>query len=263
LIKIYAEKKQWQKCELQIDKLQVGSKIWMEAITSYLNNLATTIQDSRRNNYILAKRLQEFRFRNYLKKHRNNLRSHTYTWGYAGYTLILINDLPATIQWLSDWKTRTEIEPWMLSNLAAALRWNKRDLEAHKVGKFALNLSPDHTTDEHRLFVATDEALIGKIQSASTYLKAIKKSSLNLRELFQYGLVEILVNVRSTPIAKQFDVGRSQLKGTIKNYPQFVTDKLLRRIYTQTIWQIAKECDSFNAKVWATWKYICLICMGN
>ncbi|MBD2179307.1 C39 family peptidase [Pseudanabaena sp. FACHB-1998] len=263
LMKIYAEKKQWQKCELQIDKLQAGSKIWRESITSYLTNLATTLQDSRNNNYILAKRLQEFRFRNYLKKHRNNLRSHTYTWGYVGYTLIQINDLPATIKWLSDWKTRNEIEPWMLSNLVVALRWTKRDHEAHQVGKFALTLSPDYTTDEHRLFVAMDEALGGRIQVTESYLKAIKKSSLSLRELFQYELVEIIVSIRSTPIAQQFDVGRSQLKGTIQNYPQFVTDKLLRRIYTQTIWQIAKECGSFNTKVWAIWKYICLICTSD
>jgi hypothetical protein len=57
------------------------------------------------------------------KKHRELLRSSTPLWGTVGSALAggPASNQQEAIDWLADWETRSNVEPWMLVNLAQAL----------------------------------------------------------------------------------------------------------------------------------------------
>ena len=90
---------------------------------------------------------------------RRLLRADTESWGQAGYALTTCGMHGRTVKWLSDYRTRPGVEPWMLSNLSASLRAMGRHGRAVEVNRHALTLPPDRTRSKHLAWVALEDAI--------------------------------------------------------------------------------------------------------
>jgi hypothetical protein len=93
---------------------------------------------------------------------------------------------------MSDWENRENVPQWVLYNLSLGLRAIGRWKEASQVGECALKMEPDHTLNEHRIWLGLEKA-IGHDDSVwnSIYLD-IDPSSLNVFDNFAYNLLKAL-----------------------------------------------------------------------
>jgi hypothetical protein len=145
-----------------------------------------------------------------LRRERDSLREDTLCWGQAGYALTNTGNMRAVIEWLGDWRNRKGVEPWMLSNLVFALRDQGRAEEAGEVSRFALNLRGDHTTSQHHVLLAVDEAIEGNLPAAEHHLQHAGKDGTGQIECAARVLANAAVAVQSAPPEARKDAFRSQ-----------------------------------------------------
>jgi hypothetical protein len=108
----------------------------------------------------------------FVRKHAERLQAHADVWGTAAYALYSRGYYREVVQWLGDFRRRSDAGPWILINLALSLRVLKRDLEAGDVHRAALALPRDHATPMHDIWVALDAALAGHDAEAAQYLRS-------------------------------------------------------------------------------------------
>lgn len=101
------------------------------------------------------------------------LRADPDCWAQVGYAFFNFRQYSKVITWMRDWRSQPNLQPWMLHNLAMALRNEKCDDEAHKVNLHAVGLRGDHTTVLHQLFLAWDDAMAGRLPSARARLNTV------------------------------------------------------------------------------------------
>jgi hypothetical protein len=100
------------------------------------------------------------------------------TWGEVGKAFHTTEQYSETIKWLADWRTRDEVEPWMLFFLAVSLYDSGRRTEMVEVSRAALELPSDYTTMYHQLWMALDEVLRGDYAAASARMAEVDRSTL-------------------------------------------------------------------------------------
>ena len=81
----------------------------------------------------------------HLRRRGAQFRAANETWAAVSYALAQTGRHRAAVRWMRDWAERTDIKPWMLSNLALALHHRDRRREAAVVVEKALRLPADHT----------------------------------------------------------------------------------------------------------------------
>jgi Tfp pilus assembly protein PilF len=99
-------------------------------------------------------------------------------WGSVGYALTRSGRIKESIDWLRHYERHPNVQPWMLHNLAACLRVQKRIESALAVHRHALALAPDHTTHLHQLWIAAEEALSGDAARAAATFEALPEARL-------------------------------------------------------------------------------------
>jgi tetratricopeptide (TPR) repeat protein len=153
----------WKECRDGVDRLK--DRIWAEAASEYVRALAT------------ARRISELD--GFVSGARDRLRADVLTWGAVGNALESIGRPAACIEWMSDWRTRSGVRPWMLSALVVSFRTRKASDEALEAGRGALGLAPDHSYPLHRLWVAFEQAVRGDAASGRAALEEVSPESLN------------------------------------------------------------------------------------
>jgi len=88
-------------------------------------------------------------------------RSDVMLWGTVGYALSTAGRPREAVTWLSGWREREGVRPWMLVNLALALRDLGRDAEAAEASRAAAVLEGDRTSRLHPRWLAFDAARAG------------------------------------------------------------------------------------------------------
>lgn len=157
-----------------------------------------------------------WRVRWFLWKHEAAVRRHVHSWGSAGFALYACGLRRRAIRWLSDWKSRKDARPWMLSNLHMALLDVGEDAEASRVARAALELEPDGTALSFRLWAALDDACGGDADSARGRLRGVGVGDLtdDLRELFHLARGVVLAREgKFDEAAHQLRVGESHAQG--------------------------------------------------
>ncbi|HEY9668234.1 MAG TPA: tetratricopeptide repeat protein, partial [Coleofasciculaceae cyanobacterium] len=233
----------WQQCQMRLHALHQLGTIGQRAIATYLDVLGRTGQDER--------------LRRYIQSAHQSLHHDTYTWGSVGWAFMTAGDYHATTQWLANWQERSDLKPWMLSNVAEALRGLKRDKESNRVSQYALTLAEDHATFIHQLWLAFDEAVTGRSTLAAHQLKQINSSSLASYYLFLYSLVQAMLEAQAKSGSRQrrLNQARVQLGKGVTAYPSFRKDSILRRAYRRGVWRLAKDCGSLQGIIWAFWQW--------
>lgn len=147
-----------------------------------------------------------------IRRHRIVLRSHPRAWGTVGYALMNVCRYRAAVNWLADWQRREDVEPWMLSNLALALRALGRRGEANRVNRHAVSLPSGTSTAHHQLWLALDELLDGVSGDMAMHLDAIDTADFDATNKYLHRLAQILRDVATA----DGDAVRSAARGARK-----------------------------------------------
>lgn len=121
------------------------------------------------------------------------LRAGSETWGAFGYALITAGQPAVVIKWCHDWRERTDLEPWMLHNLACAYYHRKKPSLALAVVDQALTLKPDHTRPGFLIWRGLENLFRGETAAAATALAQTSNAVTADYMKFERTLLEILV----------------------------------------------------------------------
>jgi hypothetical protein len=200
----------------------------------------------------MGDRAQASRFRRFVKKTREALRTSPRLWAAVGNGYISIKDYRAAREWLADWSTRDGLEPYMLLNVVLALRACKCDDEARVAVDRGLGLPEDNATVELKLFKAFDDALSGKFDSTTNIIGTIRAET--LRDFYKaiYSLTQALLETQFFPSHEAFTSAKLHVSKAFKDPRWQHTSVLLRRMYLQTVAHLARKQGGAEAKIWAT-----------
>jgi cellulose synthase operon protein C len=234
-IELAAELQQWSQLDRYIHSLDFQSDRGHSAIEAYLRFLAQNQQ---------PKTLDEF-----IVKHKDILKQETTLWGSVGYALRFVQANRRIITWLGDWRSRSDLKPWMLVNLAEAYRATGADDKSRAVHHAALDLDSDSGKMSHHAWLAFDLARAGQIDDAKQYLNNLLLSE-NYSPEYQF-LLEI---TQAMLVARSTQGSRAVKLLTIKQhlataksaYPAIAGDIPFYRAYRQALASIFRNTFDFQ-----------------
>jgi tetratricopeptide (TPR) repeat protein len=222
-----AEAGRWKEAREGLDRLK--DRVWSEAASEYVRALATARKTSELDGFVSSA--------------RERLRSDALAWGSMGNALEGLGRAAACIEWMSDWKTRDGVRPWMLSALVVSHRSRQEVDEALEAGRGALRRAPDHSYPLHRLWVAFEEAVRGDLASGRAALEEIAPDSLNSYYQCLRWLVMAVVELRA-----------DRLKSAAVSLPSLHTEPALRHAYRQALRRILQSQGGFK-RLWTWLRY--------
>lgn len=218
----------WSETRADLARLVALPPLWTEAAAEYAEALGS------------AKR--RFRLGSFARNERARLRSNVLTWAAVGSALEAVGRRAACAEWLSDWKSRKGLEPWMLSALVVSLQSEGRSPEATDAARAALSMPPDQSYSIHRLWVAFEEALAGHRDLARGAAEDIAPGSINAYYQFLRSLV--LAAAESDPAAVERHLGEAS-----GGHPGYGNDGALRRAWRRVVAKAARKRGGL-AGVW-------------
>jgi tetratricopeptide (TPR) repeat protein len=174
----------------------------------------------------------------FVRRHRVALAGDPGTWGMVGYALTSSKRDRRVARWMSAWRERAGVEPWMLINLALSLRNLGRSPEATPVSEAAIGLRPDHTTPMHEVLLALDAALAGDVHAAGRLGGEHRELGAYYR--FQVELAEAIRAGESGGTPREgFALALRHLRAADAAVPDRSTSPWLRRAWSATIGSLA------------------------
>jgi cellulose synthase operon protein C len=158
----------------QLRKLAAGGDARRRAVLVYLSNMGEAFQRRRAKKDVTGMLRLRYHFWRLLKVDRPWLHRDLEGWGKVGYVLTCIGRPKPVIAWLGDWRTRPNVESWMLYNLVVMLQRNRQYEATRDIVRFGVNLRHgDEFHDVFRLWAAFEEALQGNMDPARAHLAAL------------------------------------------------------------------------------------------
>jgi cellulose synthase operon protein C len=239
-IELAAELQQWSQLDRYIHTLDFQSDSAQSAIEEYFRLLAQNKQH---------KTLDDF-----IAKHKDILKQETGLWGSVGYALRIVQANRRIITWLSDWRSRSDLKPWMLTNLTEAYRAIGADDRSRAVHYAALDLESDSGKKSHRAWLAFDLARSGQIDDAKQYLDNLLPSE-NYSPEYQF-LLEItqaILIARSSASSSNIKLRlvKEHLAAAKSAYPEHSEDVPFYRAYRQALESIFT--NTFHFPFLADW----------
>jgi tetratricopeptide (TPR) repeat protein len=179
-------------------------------------------------------------------------------WGQVGYALSNFQRMKEVARWLSDWRKRQNVQPWMLFNLCLALRHLGRYDEANELARYVLEKwGHREGSADMRLFLAIEDALAGAIPEAAEHLKrvVVRENVAHDRELV--ALAKALVEFQQSPVAgrrKRFKAARLQLGERFSAWRLLHVMKDIRRTFRRSGNVFVREGGGWPARLWFGWK---------
>jgi hypothetical protein len=206
----------------------------------------------------LAELKSRFLLRCLLWRRRDVLARDDFVWGQVGYALSNFNQMKQAASWLADWRTRSHIQPWMLFNLCVALRHMGRYDEAYAIAQHVLGVwGHREGSADMRLFLAVEDALGGKISSASLHLKLAVTRDKVAYDQDLVSLAEALVEFQQASHAdraEKFKTIRRQLGERFSAWRMLLLMKDVRRTFRRARKTFVREGAGWPAQLWFGWK---------
>jgi tetratricopeptide (TPR) repeat protein len=207
----------------------------------------------------LGKARRKWRLRQVVRRYRETFRV-TQNWGKVGYAFALATDDRRLIAFLSDWRERPDVEPWMLLNLALSLRALGRDTAASEVSRHALTLPRDTASPCHEVWLALDSAVAGQFGKAADALGAIDSEAYDASHRFLHALVRGLValhQVTPSERGRVFASVRAQWQTAVLDSTPMDEDRAaVRHAYRRSVRRLAADTGSWLAWLWALWRTV-------
>ena len=206
----------------------------------------------------LAENKSEILIRWLLWRRREVLFKDDAAWGQVGFALSKFNLMKQVARWLSDWRQRPDVQPWMLFNYCLALRHQGRYAEVTEVARYVIQTwGHREGSADMRLFLAVEDALAGAIPSAQQHLQqlVIREDVAHDQELL--ALAKALVEFQQMPAAersRQFESLRRQLGERFAAWRLLRVMKDVRRTFRRAGKVFIREGGGWRARLWFGWK---------
>jgi hypothetical protein len=192
-----------------------------------------------------------------IRQRRDVLRAESRSWGSVGYALETLGYHRAAVRWLADYKERADLSPWMLINLAIAQRSLGWDAAANQVSRRALELPADYTSVYHRIWLALDDALTGRVPETDP-LAGTPLTAMDMTHRFVYALLETILSIRrSEPAGRRgaLAAAKKSLAEAVSRCTPLVQDRAaVRRAYRKSVRRMACDCGDLAATLWSWWR---------
>ena len=190
---------------------------------------------------------------------RRAVLSHNDTaWGMVGFALSNLGQMKQVARWLSDWRQRPDVQPWMLFNYCVALRHLRRYPEATEVAAHVVKTwgHREGAADLH-LFLAVETALAGDVTAAQDHLTRVV-----VREEVQHdkqllALAKALTDFQLLPRAERrqgFATVRAQLAIHFGDLHTTFSLRDVRRTLRRARGVFQREGAGISSWLWCTWK---------
>src|SRR5205085_93552 len=216
------------------DKASEIAPVWFAAAESYVNELADAKQ---------AQPLQSF-----LKAACDDLRKEPRTWAAAGGALAQLGLAKDAVLWLSDWRDRPGVHPYMLVALVGSLWELGREDEAAEVSATALGLPVDDSAKAvHALWLALHSVVEGKPGEAMPLLAQLVPDLFNSDFYAALcTLVRTLAEIEIAPALGGAKPSYAEARGRLQDAiipfrEQIAGAKLLRRIVFRCLARLAGQ----------------------
>ncbi len=239
-----AKSKNWAGCRAIMDLFKSDSPQWGVAAISYLNALAPARQ------YALLDKL--------IRKNKAALRAQTRVWGSVGYALFAVGKPRQCAKWLSDYREHRDVEPWMLLNLAGALRRSGRGSSAREVHLAALKLPRDQTSDKHTVWMAFEEVSKGQQGDHLAKFAAMDISRLDKQYPFVGALVKALtpLSVTGGDAREISKTARRAIASAAAGKPGWNLQRELVYAIRRSIRRVVAHRPSVGNRLWALGWYL-------
>ncbi len=203
--------------------------------------------------YYSRRKLKRFVVRN-----AKRLAADPLTWGTVGFAFCHRNLPRLATRWLSDYRQRKGVEPWMIHNLTFTLWQLNQPEQARLVSEYALTLSPDHTTAKHRLWMAVSCAIAGEATLSEAYLAVLGPNQENLFDRILWQIARNTLAERSMPRSRFRWLGCWGIEGRFRRalYPHGSAVKnavVLRNVYLRALQSLLRAAGYRTAPYWLPW----------
>jgi tetratricopeptide (TPR) repeat protein len=232
-----AARKELREARNALGRLTVGSPEWAEGAAALVQAAADTRSE---------RLFDEFR-----AAHAEALHGATLAWGIVGFALLQFRREREAVSWLDGWAARPDARPWMISNLAYALRRLGDDATAAKVTSAGLALRPDHGTPSLAAWAAFDAALAGDAERARSLLPRTEAG--RRAPSGTDGLAAELA--RAVLDAAAGDHGRARLRrlAALKLAPGYRQDAALAGAHRKAVARMAELRGGIAGALWRAW----------
>jgi cellulose synthase operon protein C len=179
-------------------------------------------------------------------------------WGQVGYALSNFKYSKQAALWLSDWRSRRDVQPWMLFNLCLELRQLGRYAEATEVARHTIQKWEHRDGSASvRLFLAVEDVLAGNVPAAEEQLKLVTAREKVAYDQDLLAIVNALVQFQQAPEAEriqQFKAARAQLakRFTARRMLHVAAD--VHRTFRRAGILFCEHGGGWRAKLWFGWK---------
>jgi tetratricopeptide (TPR) repeat protein len=207
----------------------------------------------------LGKAKQPARLTAFARRFEELLRRDTALWGHVGYaygsTAVSPDALIAAA--LHDWEQHADAKPWMLINLAIALRGLGRVEEAVRVHRHALTLEQhDFTLDFHHVWLALEDALAGDAKAAALRMEDVDRDGLDSYHAWLAELLDAVLRVdgaASWERATALRQSRALLAARVQTSEPMLNDRAAVRTYRRCVRRMGQRCGAAGL-AWAAWR---------
>jgi tetratricopeptide (TPR) repeat protein len=208
--------------------------------------------------YGLAEQKCTWLFRRLLRHRREVLARDDAAWGQVGYALSHFKRMKAVADWLADWPTRPNVQPWMLFNLCMALRHLGRFTEANAIAQYVLDKwGHREGSADLRLFLAVEEAIAGKVSAAAAHLQHVAVRDNVAYDVELLAIAKALVEFQQSPAANRsqsFRAARRQLEKHFSAWRMLRVMKDVRRTFRRSGDVFVRQGGGWRARLWFSWK---------
>lgn len=170
------------------------------------------------------------------------IREDEVAWANVSYAFANLAEYRRAVRWLDGWRSRPEILPWTLLNLAVSLAACGRHAEAREASLAALALPGDHSQRSHCLIVAHDAVIRGDFAEAARFRAQADDAKATQETDVVAPAVDALLELHqlSPPERRRAVKGiRAQLREKVRGVG--VLPAGLRRMFRRTLIRLADD----------------------
>jgi hypothetical protein len=207
--------------------------------------------------YELGTRKKRWPLRSLVKCCADSFKRDTETWARIGAAFGAANDDAALAEWMADWAGRSDEQPWMLVNLAIALRGIGHEEEARQVSEHALTLPRDYTSAFHEVWLCLDDAFAGDLPALDDRLQKLPRAELDPFHAFVAALVDALKQMQEADLEDRdgvFHDLRGRLAQAASESEPVTLERALYRSYRDCVRHLAAMRGGLFATLWGMWR---------
>lgn len=193
-----------------------------------------------------------------LKTRRSAFQDDDAAWGQVGYALTMQENMAGVAEWLDDWRTRPNVQPWMLFNYCLALRCRHRVEEATQIAQWVLSEwgHRDGAADMH-VFIAIEAAFADDIAGARSHLELADARKSTLYESQIITLARVILDFRSMPNderAREWPALRATLEPVFPLGQTWKSMRDVRASLRRAASLFGSEGGGLRAWMWCRWR---------